>query len=237
MSFSGTPRERPGLTTCFTRTTSQASLQAHKERGYIQRGQYKSIPNKKGVAADDVWDINFPARAKERTGYPTQKPLALLKKIVNASSNPGDWVLDPFCGCATACIAAEDEEENQNKRNWIGIDISENAFTLLKYRMESELKINPNIPPIRYDIPGDNFVKRSPDIKHTLYGRQKGICNGCLLHFQYQNLEVDHVVAVSRGGGDEDGNLQLLCGHCNRMKGAKDMADLIVSLKKQGIRK
>ena len=46
--------------------------------------------------------------AKERTGYPTQKPLALLKRIIKASSNEGDMVLDPFCGCATTCLAAED---------------------------------------------------------------------------------------------------------------------------------
>ena len=61
-----------------------------------------------GVAMCDYWNIPMIAgRAKERTGYPTQKPLALLDRIIKASSNEGDMVLDPFCGCATACVAAE----------------------------------------------------------------------------------------------------------------------------------
>ena len=57
--------------------------------------------------------------AKERVGYPTQKPLKLLERIVLASSNEGDMVLDPFCGCATACVAAQ-----KLGRQWVGIDIS-----------------------------------------------------------------------------------------------------------------
>ena len=59
------------------------------------------------------------AHAKERVGYPTQKPLALLERIIKASSNEGDVVLDPFCGCATACVAAD-----KLGRKWVGIDIS-----------------------------------------------------------------------------------------------------------------
>ncbi len=62
-----------------------------------------------GVPLQDLWaDINpVASRSPERTGYPTQKPLALLERIIQASSNEGDMVLDPFCGCATACVAAE----------------------------------------------------------------------------------------------------------------------------------
>ena len=71
--------------------------------------------------------------AKERTGYPTQKPLALLKRIIESSTNEGDIVLDPFCGCATACVAAE-----QLNRQWVGIDISPSAEDITKLRFDDE---------------------------------------------------------------------------------------------------
>ncbi len=74
-----------------------------------------------GNPVDTIWDDVPPiqAQSKERTGYPTQKPLALLERIIKASSNEGDVVLDPFCGCATACVAAE-----KLGRQWVGIDLS-----------------------------------------------------------------------------------------------------------------
>ena len=84
---------------------------------------------------DMVLDIPpLSAAAKERTGYPTQKPIALLRRIIEASSNKGGVVLDPFAGCATACIAAE-----QLGRQWVGIDISEKAADLVESRMRDEL--------------------------------------------------------------------------------------------------
>lgn len=73
-------------------------------------------------------------KAKEWLGYPTQKPLALLERIIEASSNKGDVVLDPFCGCATTCIAAERLE-----RQWIGIDVSHKAYDLVKERLDNEV--------------------------------------------------------------------------------------------------
>ena len=81
----------------------------------------------------DVWDtpILNPA-SKERIGYPTQKPVALYKRIIEASSNEGDIVLDPFCGCATTLVAAENL-----KRQWIGINLWEHAATALQGRIES----------------------------------------------------------------------------------------------------
>ena len=75
--------------------------------------------------------------SKERTGYPTQKPLALLERIIKASSNRDDIVLDPFCGCATTkCIAAESLQ-----RQWIGIDLSPKAVELVKMRLERDLDL------------------------------------------------------------------------------------------------
>ncbi len=71
---------------------------------------------------------------KERIGYPTQKPLALLERIIQASSKKGDLVLDPFCGCATTCIAAE-----KLGRKWIGIDVSHKAYELVQERLKKEV--------------------------------------------------------------------------------------------------
>ena len=86
-----------------------------------------------GVPAGDVWDDLPPihASAAERLGYPTQKPLALLERIIAASSNEGDVVLDPFCGCGTAIHAAE-----KLRRQWIGIDVTHLAITLIEKRMK-----------------------------------------------------------------------------------------------------
>jgi DNA modification methylase len=79
----------------------------------------------------DVWSINLlPAAAAERLGYPTQKPVALLEIIVEASSKPGDIVLDPFCGCGTTLASAQ-----RLGRKWIGIDITHLAITLIRHRL------------------------------------------------------------------------------------------------------
>jgi DNA modification methylase len=87
----------------------------------------------KGVSLQDLWtDITpIPAQAKERLGYPTQKPVALLERIISASSNPGDVVLDPFCGCGTTIDAAE-----KLGRDWIGIDVTQLAISLIKNRLQ-----------------------------------------------------------------------------------------------------
>lgn len=86
-----------------------------------------------GVSLQDVWtDIDpINSKAAERLGYPTQKPLALLERIIAASSNPGDVVLDPFCGCGTAVDAAQ-----RLGRQWIGIDITHLAVNLIKVRLK-----------------------------------------------------------------------------------------------------
>lgn len=85
-----------------------------------------------GVAMNDVWDIPILAPvSKERLGYPTQKPLALLERIIAASSSEGDVVLDPFCGCGTAVHAAQ-----KLGRHWIGIDVTHLAISLIEKRLK-----------------------------------------------------------------------------------------------------
>ena len=90
----------------------------------------------KGTAVEDIIADISPvgAQARERIGYPTQKPLALLERIIKASSDEGDVVLDPFCGCATACVAAENLD-----RHWIGIDISPKAVELVNMRPQQSM--------------------------------------------------------------------------------------------------
>ena len=95
--------------------------------------QYKRyLDEMPGVPVQDVWtDIDpINSRARERLGYPTQKPEALLARIIATSTNPGDVVLDPFCGCGTTISVAE-----QMDRRWVGIDISPTAVNLMRRRL------------------------------------------------------------------------------------------------------
>jgi DNA modification methylase len=101
--------------------------------GITSKSGKRYTPNPKGTPIDDVWDIPIiNPLSRERLGYPTQKPEALLERIVKASSNPGDLVLDPFCGCGTTIAVA-----HKNNREWIGIDISPIACKVIKKRMEN----------------------------------------------------------------------------------------------------
>lgn len=98
--------------------------------GRIQRKRY--LDELKGEEIQSLWDDILPigSQAAERLGYQTQKPLALLERIINASSNEGDLVLDPFCGCGTAVHAAQ-----KLKRRWIGIDLTHLAISLIEKRL------------------------------------------------------------------------------------------------------
>lgn len=105
------------------------------EQGRIYRVQNKFKKryyiDPEGKLGDDVWEITLSSRTRERLGYPTQKPEALLEKIIRASSNKGDLVLDPFCGCGTAVAVSQ-----RLGRKWIGIDISPTSVKLMKERVE-----------------------------------------------------------------------------------------------------
>ena len=167
--------------------------------------------------------------SKERLGYPTQKPLALLERIIKASSNEGEVVFDPFCGCATTLVAAD-----RLQRDWIGIDISAKASELVVERIRTDQGMFEDIV-ARTDIPrrtdlGDIPRYNAPENKTQLYGAQGGNCNGCREHFLKQNLELDHIIAKSVGGTDHIDNLQLLCGHCNRIKGNRGQEYLLSRL-------
>ena len=182
-----------------------------------------------GIPLQDVWDDISPALGGQRTGFKTQKPLALLRRVIRTSSNEGDMILDPFCGCATACLAAHDLQ-----REWAGIDISPKAAELVQTRMRDELGIlfsgahRTDIPQ-RTDL-GNVIAYNAARNKKLLYGEQAGHCNGCATHFEIRHLEIDHIISRRKGGTDHIDNLQLLCGHCNRIKGARGMEYLMTKL-------
>ena len=191
-------------------------------RGDHDYGQQSLNP--KGKHPDDVFTDIQPVApsAKARTDYPTQKPLKLLERIIATSSDEGSMVLDPFCGCATACIAAEGLH-----REWVGIDISPKAAELVRQRMHDELGMfykgaHRTDIPTRTDL-GKLRRYNSPENRKRLYGEQSGNCAGCKEHFEARHLEVDHIIARLKGGTDAPDNLQLLCGNCNRIKGHRGM--------------
>ena len=200
--------------------------QGRKYRTRTRRGEVirQYLDESPGVALHDTWvDIShlytssgwFPANRDEITGYPTQKPLALLNRIIKASSNPGDMVLDPFCGCATACVAADNLQ-----REWVGIDISHKAVELVHMRLKDSLGAlyHSGMVTARTDTPQRTDIEVPINYRknrHVLFGEQEGRCNGCQTEFPFTGFAVDHIVARSRGGPDHKANLQLLCHHCN----------------------
>ena len=198
-------------------------------------------PHPLGKVPEDWWVIHqLNSNAPERVGYPTQKPRALLERIIEASSNKGDIVLDPFAGCATACVAAEALD-----RQWIGIDLSPLAYTLVQERLAREVRVGsdetPQLTPWkvthRSDLPTrSDTAKLAPYTthRHALFGKQEGRCGGCRMDFPFKLYEVDHIVPRSKGGTDTPENLQLLCGHCNKVKGAQSQAYLVARLRELG---
>ena len=186
-----------------------------------------------GNPVDTIWDDIKPIQAgsSEQVGYPTQKPLALLERIIAASSNPGDVVLDPFAGCATACVTAENLS-----RQWVGIDLSPKAAELVNMRLQQAMGslFHHGYVTARTDIPRRTDIdapKNYRQNKHVLFGQQEGLCNGCGVMFPFRNFTVDHMVPQSRGGTDHLDNLQLLCGACNSLKGDRSQEYLMARLK------
>jgi site-specific DNA-methyltransferase (adenine-specific) len=150
--------DRPNLTYEFLGVTrvwrwTQERMQKAYEDGLIVQTAPGRVPQLKryldeqeGVPIPDTWvDINpLNSQASERLGYPTQKPMALLERVIEASSSPGDVVLDPFCGCGTAIVAA-----HKLGRRWIGIDITHLSIALMRYRLTDAF------PDAEFDVRGE----------------------------------------------------------------------------------
>lgn len=190
----------------------------------------------KGRPLNDVWDdIQFlRGNHPERSGYPTQKPLDLYERMIRASSNEGDIVLDPFAGCATTLVAAE-----QLGRQWVGIDIWKGAHELVVKRLSDQAGLFGDVTftdqlPERTDD-GDTaspFLRVKERVKEPegpVWSRAKmyeylleqhgSKCQGCDRTFDDSRyLELDHNTPRSDGGMNHITNRILLCGPCNKLK-------------------
>ena len=143
-------------------------------------------------------------------------------------------VLDPFCGCATTCVASEILE-----RQWVGIDISEEAFELLQRRLSSITnEINTKDQKRKQlfhtrELPDNKTYKRynHPDNKKELLSIQGNVCKYCKREILVDLLEIDYRIPKSLGGADSIKNLQLLCSKCNRKKGNMTDAEFLKKMK------
>ena len=215
-------------------------------------GRRQYLDETPGVAFTSVWSdiMSFQqnSASPEIVGYPTQKPLKLYDRIIQASTNRGDVVLDPFAGCATTCVAAE-----RAGRRWIGIDLWEDAHRVVLERLEHEGLAVPDSdgngkllfgdihyttsPPVRTDQLDASAVPVlvTPEGKRSATGRLSGRlkaelkirliqesgldCAGCDRTLPHEDyLDIDHRLPVSDGGTNEFSNLCLLCQPCNRLK-------------------
>lgn len=166
-----------------------------------------------GKQVGTVWDKidRIKNTSEERLGYPTQKPVALLERILSASSGPGDVILDPFCGCGTTVHAAE-----KLGRQWIGIDITHLAISLIEKRLKDAFAL------IQFEVHG---APKDLEGARDLATRDK---------YQFQWWAVSLVDAVPFGGKKKgaDGGID---GHIFFRSGAKTVEKAIVSVKGGGV--
>ena len=214
--------------------------------GRIRQGRGgKGVPRRKiylaenqGKPVANLWDDIgvLQGNDDENTGYPTQKPVELYARIIRASSNEGDVVLDPFCGCATTLIAAQ-----QLDRRWLGMDHWDKALDVVRERLEQECPMFTgkvgyiNAPPERSDdgefaapplrskkktrmpTPAGEAMPREQMVGR-LYDQQNGKCAGCDIALPQRYFDLDHKLPRSDGGHNGISNRALLCGPCNRRK-------------------
>ena len=154
----------------YSPSTNIEQILQQRERDENGKSTYKRNENgnvvsngpKRGVPMSDVWDIPYlNPKAKERVGYPTQKPILLLERIIKLSTNPGDLVLDPFCGSGTTLVAAK-----LNNRNYFGIDQSSDACTLAEQRLSNPVKTSSNL----HNVGRDSYKKLDQDAITYLHG-------------------------------------------------------------------
>jgi site-specific DNA-methyltransferase (adenine-specific) len=188
--------------------------------GLIHQGAPGQVPalrryldEQEGSPIDDVWADVLPisAQAKERLGYPTQKPLALLERILAASSDPGDVVLDPFCGCGTTVHAAQKLD-----RKWVGIDITHLAVSLIRRRLIDAFPFSQfEVLGVPKDLGGARELAKADKHQfqlwalsmieaHPFKGGRKGAdggVDGCL-YFKPDGKITEKAVVSVKGGGN-----------------------------------
>ena len=211
-----------------------------------------------GVPEHDVWthlrnrELNYlNPNSKERVRFPTQKPVALYKRLICASSDEGDLILDPFAGCATSAIAAE-----ASGRSWVGIDIWPDAHAMVVRRLKDagySVSVDKlREAPTRSDgvlvtdklIQAANELRRSgpgkPDSRETrkiktdlLAGHSFFTCKGCNYRHPDAMATLDHDRPLMHGGKTTLENSRLLCLPCNESKGSNLTIDALIDFNKQ----
>ena len=193
---------------------SREKMQEYIDADMVVQTKPGNVPQRKlyldvgkGVPVQSLWD-DVPAlhaQSAERLGYPTQKPVALLERILSASSNPGDVVLDPFCGCGTTVHAAQ-----KLGRDWIGIDVTHLAIGLIEKRLRDAFKgVDFKIHGVPQDLAGArDLAARGRDDKAKYFEFEKWALS--LINAQPGNL--------SKKGADKgiDGNLWFGAKHEGR---------------------
>jgi len=178
-----------------------------------------------GVPLQNDWSDIKPAMGKESLGYPTQKPLALLERILSASSNPGNVVLDPFCGCGTTVHAAQ-----KLNRQWIGIDITHLAIALIEHRLKAAFPgITYEVHGVPKDLPGarDLALRDKHEFQKWIVatiegqpykGGKKGMDRGIdgFLHFRDADKKPQTAIISVKGGGIKSGDIRDLKGTMER---------------------
>ena len=218
--------------------------------------QYKKyLDDAKGIKLEDLWNDIPGARGNESTGFRTQKPLGLLRRIIKASAPPRGIVLDPFAGCATTLVAAE-----LLGHPWVGMDIWDGALDVVKQRMENSRQLLTGIPEIKYEttppprtdadeIPVPNLrlhIQRPKEPWERLTNREIRVilekaqeldgligCAGCGRVLERAFMELDHIQPKAENGADHLLNRILLCGPCN---GRKSNQLTMAGLKTQNVR-
>ena len=224
---------RPNLTYEFLgvtrvwRWTKERMEKAYAEGRIIQTApgnvpDYKRyLDEQPGRPRDDIWlDVVTPETSSAE--WTTRKPVSLYRRLIECATDLGDMVLDPFAGCATTCVAAE-----QLQREWIGIDIDPVAERVTLERLQGETRLNMTDQPVtvrktirRDDIPRIADAK----LRQVLWARQGRLCANPYCDsegLRAVDLALDHRIPRVRGGDDDSLNRIGLCGNCNGRKGAK----------------
>ncbi|MCK5122769.1 MAG: restriction endonuclease [Candidatus Pacebacteria bacterium] len=219
--------------------------EATKERfkyhiGNIRKGKDFGAQelNPLGKQPDDWWQIQpLAPSSKERLGYPTQKPEALLERIIKASSKEGDWILDPFCGCGTTVAVSE-----KLKRNWVGIDVTSLAINLIKYRIKNQFGLGnkqifvDGLPtdlagakelfekdPFEFEYWASDLVNAIPPhgkSKDNMRGADKGVDGviNILRNIVNGNKEYGKIIVQIKGGKVQRNQIATLKGDVDREK-------------------
>ena len=258
-------KDRPNLTyewngrTRVWRWTKERMQRAHDDgllvyssSGLASQKQY--LDEMKGTSVDTIWDDVVPVQnnSSENVGWPTQKPIALCDRIIQASSNPDDHVLDPFCGSGTTLVAA-----HNLSRRWTGIDLDVAARPIVEsrlpqVRLQSTAPVRTDdrrnawdeperlstIPTTPMSIDPRTVIPNGRERRAALASVYGATCMGCGFSpptdwhedDRLEYLEVDHVVPrTGKPHDDQFGNLMLLCSPCNGRKSDKLTHDELIT--------